>query len=175
MRPLTETAHDRVRSRVRAGDTVVDATVGNGVDAAFLAGLVGERGRVVGFDIQEAALAVARPKLPRHVTLVRESHHLLAGHVAPRSASAVMFNLGYLPGGDHAIVTRPETTVAALRAAVEVLRTDGILSVLCYRGHPGGREEYEAVERTLATAGGTIERVESGSGGETAPVLLLRT
>ncbi|HQD42466.1 MAG TPA: class I SAM-dependent methyltransferase, partial [Bacillota bacterium] len=41
---------------VSEGDTVVDATVGNGNDTLFLARLVGEKGRVYGFDIQQEAI-----------------------------------------------------------------------------------------------------------------------
>ena len=38
------------------GETVVDATAGNGNDTQFLAELVGENGHVLAFDIQQAAL-----------------------------------------------------------------------------------------------------------------------
>jgi hypothetical protein len=57
----------------------------------------------------------------------------------------MMFNLGYLPGGDHQLVTRAERTVLALQNACELLADGGVLSVLAYRGHPGGREEAQAV------------------------------
>ena len=49
-------AHKLAQERVLPGDTVVDATVGGGVDTLFLAGLVGEGGRVYGFDVQREAL-----------------------------------------------------------------------------------------------------------------------
>jgi len=48
---------------VKEGDTVVDATCGNGNDTAFLASLVGENGRVFGFDIQDKAIANTTKKL----------------------------------------------------------------------------------------------------------------
>ena len=51
-----EVAHRFVTSIVRSGDVCVDATVGNGHDTCFLAKLVGEQGRVLGFDVQEEAL-----------------------------------------------------------------------------------------------------------------------
>ena len=41
---------------VTSGDIVVDATLGNGHDTLFLAKLVGESGRVYGFDVQEHAI-----------------------------------------------------------------------------------------------------------------------
>lgn len=58
----------------------------------------------------------------------------------------VFFNLGWLPGSDKSIATRPDTTVAAIRAAVGLMdKSRGFLSVAAYRAHPGGREEFEAV------------------------------
>ena len=47
------------------------------------------------------------------------------------------FNLGFLPGGDRAIITQPRTSVAAVRAALDIVRPGGLASVLAYTGHPG--------------------------------------
>jgi hypothetical protein len=52
-----------------------------------------------------------------------------------------MFNLGYLPGGDHSITTLKGTTLTALRKALECLRDGGFLTALCYPGHDEGLEE----------------------------------
>ena len=49
----------------------------------------------------------------------------------------VCFNLGFLPGGDREIITRPGTSVAAVQAALDIVRPDGLVSVLAYTGHPG--------------------------------------
>jgi len=48
-------AHRLAAERIQPGDAVIDATVGNGVDTAFLAKAVGPKGVVYGFDIQQAA------------------------------------------------------------------------------------------------------------------------
>ena len=48
-------AADVLRQVVQPGDTVVDATLGNGHDTLMLCELVGETGRVIGFDIQPDA------------------------------------------------------------------------------------------------------------------------
>lgn len=58
---------------------------------------------------------------------------------------AVVFNLGFLPGSDKSRVTRAETTLAALRAAVTLLGAPGLLSVHAYTGHRGGAEECRQV------------------------------
>ena len=51
----------------------------------------------------------------------------------------VAFNLGYLPGGDKTIITVPKTTELALQAASSIVSSGGLISVLVYIGHPGGR------------------------------------
>ena len=58
----------------------------------------------------------------------------------------VLFNLGYLPKGDHRIVTQKETTVKALETAVSLLAPGGAVFLALYWGHPGGEEEKSAVE-----------------------------
>lgn len=51
----------------------------------------------------------------------------------------VAFNLGYLPGGDKTLITVPHTTEMALRAASKLLESKGLISIIVYVGHPGGR------------------------------------
>lgn len=53
-RPMTCT-HDWISRVVLPGDTVVDATAGNGHDTVFLARLAGPSGQVHAFDVQEEA------------------------------------------------------------------------------------------------------------------------
>ncbi len=71
----------------------------------------------------------------------------VADAVTDALVDAAMFNLGFLPGSDKAVVTRPESTLAALRVLETRLRAGGVVSVHCYAGHPGGAEEADAVER----------------------------
>lgn len=158
----------------------MDATVGNGHDTCFLAEQVGEHGRVLGLDIQEAALRVTRSRLEQagladRVTLVQSGHERLE-RVLPEAMRGrlrvVMFNLGYLPGGDHALVTKPETTLTALSVALGHLLPDGVISLMVYRGHSGGDEEYRAIEEWLATAPCRVSRPAAGERPDHAPVLL---
>lgn len=59
--------------------------------------------------------------------------------------AAAVFNLGFLPGSDKRMRTEAASTRAALEAVWPRLRPDGLLSVHTYSGHPGAREEAEAV------------------------------
>lgn len=49
--------------RLQPGEVVVDATVGHGGHAELLANAIGERGRLIGLDVDEANLARARDRL----------------------------------------------------------------------------------------------------------------
>ncbi|GBF94396.1 rRNA methylase [Raphidocelis subcapitata] len=154
---LTSAAQMAWAQVLRPGDTAVDATAGNGWDALALAELVGPRGRVWALDVQDAALASTRARLEAELPLgsapelhlVRACHSRLQEVVGSVAARVVAFNLGYLPSGDKSLVTRAETTVAALEAALEVLQPGGLLTIMAYTGHPGGQEEYDAVKALL--------------------------
>jgi len=147
-------SHFFLKERVRRGDRVADATCGNGHDTLFLASLVGEGGKVWAFDFQEKALANTRMRLAEagclgQVELVASGHERFAEFVGEPLKAAV-FNLGYLPGGDKSVVTRPDETIAALQQAVGLLIPGGLITVCIYTGHPGGGEEGEAVEKWAA-------------------------
>ncbi len=150
---LSEIAHDIVRAYLQEGDSAIDATLGNGHDTLFLAQCIGATGRVYGFDIQAKALQATQERLHEHGVLERailrlESHANLTSYVC-RPVQAVMFNLGYLPGADKHIVTKSESTLAALSSACGLLASRGVMTVMVYPGHPGGAEEASAVEQWL--------------------------
>lgn len=179
-RPLTHLAHELLSPVIGPGDQVVDATVGNGHDTCFLAECVSETGRVLGLDIQESALRVTRSRLDQaglgdRVELVQSGHEglerLLPGAMRGRLRAA-MFNLGYLPGGDHNLVTRPDTTLTALSVTLAHLLPDGLISVMIYRGHAGGDEEYRAIEEWLDNANVAYRFHDRDAGPDHAPRLL---
>lgn len=152
----TELAWTILRDAVKAGDLVIDATAGNGHDTVFLAGCVGENGRVLAFDVQEAAIRSASERVgaagfSSRVEFHQESHAAMANHAAPGSVAVVMFNLGYLPGDDHQLTTETAETLAALDAAVLVLKPGGVVSVVCYPGHAAGAGESAAVEAWMTS------------------------
>lgn len=151
-------AHTLARRTTKEGDVAVDATVGNGHDTVALAACVGPTGRVFGFDVQEEALDSARARLTSaevdgRVELIQAGHEEMVQYLpidVRGDVSAVTFNLGYLPGSGSDLTTRPDTTLAALRAAVRVVRVGGVVTVVAYTGHEGGQEETEAVEAWMS-------------------------
>jgi predicted methyltransferase len=163
-RRLTDLAHDVIAGHVHAGDIVIDATMGNGHDTLFLAQLVGETGHVYAFDLQQQAIDQTRARLERHgaaekVTLIRNSHAEMAGELPQGTAgnvAAVVFNLGYLPGGEKSVTTTAGSTLTALDASLELLRPGGLISLLVYVGHPGGMDEDQAIREWLEKAAGKV-------------------
>lgn len=134
---------------INKGDIAVDATVGNGYDTLTLSKLVGEAGKVYGFDIQPLALMRASEFLtlndaPSEIELVYNGHEEMDKHISEK-ASAVVFNLGYLPSGDKNITTGADTTIMALNKALDIIKEDGIISVVMYPGHEEGKVERDRV------------------------------
>lgn len=155
----TQLVHAILRDVIRSGDTVVDATAGHGHDTVFLAECVGPSGRVLAFDLQEQAIRSAHARvtaagLVARVTFHHASHARMAEHVPVCSLSAVMFNLGYLPGDNHEVTTTASETLAALAVATQLLKSGGVLAVVCYPGHPAGEEEALKVEEYFARLAG---------------------
>jgi hypothetical protein len=150
---LVKEAHNLIKDRLHPGDIAIDATVGNGHDTLFLVEQVMPTGRVYGFDIQQAALDSTRLRCgqlshPECLTLIHASHALMAEKIPGQhhgKINAIMFNLGYLPGGDKSIITRTDSTLPALNGASRLLATEGLITILAYPGHAGGNQETDQV------------------------------
>ena len=156
-------ARDALLRAVRPGDTVVDATMGNGHDTLFLAEQVGTEGHVYAFDIQESAVESTRQLLEEHgvsgrVTLLCRSHAEMAGAV-PSGLAAAVFNLGWLPGGDHSITTLCASTEKAVLSALDLLKRGGIVTVCAYPGHEEGNRELEMLAGLLSGLSNRIYNV----------------
>ncbi|HHX18153.1 MAG TPA: methyltransferase domain-containing protein [Clostridium sp.] len=142
-------SHEYIKACVNEGDTTIDATCGNGNDTVFLAQLVGERGKVFAFDIQDVAIENAAKKLndlklSNRVSFIKDGHENMDSYVNG-DIKAVMFNLGYLPGGDRSISTKADTTISAIKKSMELLVTGGIITIVIYYGKDNGLDEKEKV------------------------------
>jgi ubiquinone/menaquinone biosynthesis C-methylase UbiE len=142
-------SHEIIMKTVKEGDTVIDATAGNGGDTLFLAQLVGPSGRVYSFDIQQTALDRTLERLnaaglENRVSLILDGHQNMDAYIG-ENVKAVMFNLGYLPGGDHSIGTRAETTEEALEKAMRLLEVNGVITAVVYYGGDSGFDEKDHI------------------------------
>jgi len=148
---ITEYAKLLMKETLKPGDLAVDATMGNGKDTLFLAKLVGETGKVLAFDIQLEALHNTTKRLKENkvdlssVSLIHDGHQNIDQYIEGEIISGAMFNLGYLPGGDRNIVTKPETTIISLQKCLDCLKKNGLITIVVYHAHMGGQEEKEKV------------------------------
>lgn len=150
----TEYCQHVMSLQVKPGDHCVDATAGNGHDTLFLAKLVGQSGRVDAFDIQECALQNTadllqktdpQEHLGRRVRLHLQSHAEMDREIKEESISLIVFNFGYLPGGDHRIATEKESSLRAVSLALKLLMPEGVLLLTLYSGGDTGEEERNAL------------------------------
>lgn len=138
--------HSVFRSSLPPGpEVLVDATCGKGHDTVFLQSL----GEVVAMDIQQEALEEAGKRLLPHrpYTLVLDSHEHMLRYV--RASRGILFNLGYLPGGDKSICTKADITIKGIKAGLSLLVPGGLMGIVLYPGHPAGLEEEKALREFL--------------------------
>lgn len=146
---ITERVHNILAEYVGPGDVAIDATCGNGNDALFLAKAVGAKGHVFAFDVQMQAIMATQMLMMEegidNVTCINETNENMRLYVVD-NPSAIMFNLGYLPGGDHSVTTDTAATLRAIRQATEMIAPGGVVSIVTYPGHEEGAKEAKAVE-----------------------------
>ena len=146
---ITEYCHHFLEEYIRENDCCIDATAGNGNDTEFLCRMVGEGGKVYAFDVQEKALEKTRIRLENsgfaaRASLILDGHEKMQEYVKEEVA-AVVFNFGYLPGGDHKLATKPATSLEAVEQGLSLLRKGGVMSLCIYSGGDTGYEEKEAL------------------------------
>ncbi|MES2198960.1 MAG: class I SAM-dependent methyltransferase [Chlamydiota bacterium] len=148
-------AHHFWESLLDEGDGVIDATCGNGKDSLTLSRYLQEKKdtSLLCFDIQEKAIETTKnlileenPNFFPFVQFQLGSHEHL---FLPKSQKLklVVYNLGYLPGGDKSLTTQVSSTLSSVQKALELLTSGGVISLTCYPGHKeGAKEEKELIE-----------------------------
>lgn len=139
---------------IKEGCVVIDATCGNGYDTKNLAILTQGKGQVIAYDIQEEAILKTQKLLEESLTEEDRSHvsYKLASHEKLEGPfDLVVYNLGYLPGSDKKIKTHFETTLKSVQSALDQLNLGGLISIMCYIGHPEGLQEEESLNLYLST------------------------
>lgn len=149
LQPILAFAHSILNEAIHEDDIAVDATVGNGHDTTFLCKLVGENGKVYGFDIQKVAIErtmeqLKSQELHTRATLFHTGHEQLLQSIPPENHSKIkgaIFNLGYLPKGDKSIVTHGDTTISAVKQLLSIMSEGAVIILVVYHGHPEGKQE----------------------------------
>src|SRR5699024_6193748 len=87
LKGILQYAHHLLTNNIQQGDTVIDATCGNGNDTLFLSQLTGPSGHVFGFDIQPEAIQNTSARLQmessyQNTTLIQDSHSNFLHHIS---------------------------------------------------------------------------------------------
>lgn len=170
----------------------VDATLGGGRDALFMTRFLDEVGdkngngnknkKIFGFDVQKAAVERSRALFEENglsdiAEFFEVGHERMLEFIPPEffgKIGCVFFNLGWLPDSDKTRITKPETTLAALKCAFRIIdKNRAFLSVASYRGHAGGAEEFDAVRGFFAENFGAKSESYGDVGNPIAPVLFI--
>lgn len=151
-------AHNYWRNLLRPGDCAIDATCGNGKDTLQLAQILNPNGTLIGIDIQQEAIDKTSSLLRAHFSFstLQKIHLYCQSHVhfPPLAFSLpvhlIVYNLGYLPGGNKELTTLTSSTVESVLAALQLITPGGAISLTCYPGHlEGAREEKALIDIAL--------------------------
>ena len=138
-------AHQKIKECVTTNDVVIDATCGNGNDTLFLSKI---SKHVYAFDIQSEAINNTKKLLLtnniNNFTLIHDTHESFSKHNI-NDVKVIMYNLGYLPGGDQTITTLHQSTIKSIDNGLSILSSKGLLSLTIYTGHPKGLEESKII------------------------------
>jgi predicted methyltransferase len=142
-------SHHLLKEHLTKDDIAIDMTVGNGNDTLVL---VQTAKFVYGFDIQKQACINAKNLLQGYTNykIINDSHLSFDQYVQEEIAG-VIFNLGYLPGGNKNIHTNASTVLKTLKKVLKLLKTGGICILVFYPGHPSGMEEVKIIGTYLST------------------------
>jgi len=121
----------------------IDATCGNGHDTHFLAKICEG---VISIDIQEKAIENAKQTAESsNIFYFCQSHENYPTLAYENPISLIVYNLGYLPGGDKGLTTLTPSTLSSLELAMDLLASGGLISITCYPGHLEGKAEEKAL------------------------------
>lgn len=134
-------SHNIIKNYCNEFKYAVDATLGNGHDTDFLSELFE---KVYAFDIQETAVKNYKTKCKCNVEVFCSSHEYLDQYIN-HEVNCVIYNLGFLPGGDKNITTITESTVRSLKKALKLINKGGIIALSIYSGHKEGAREKVAI------------------------------
>ena len=135
-------AHHLWERLLKPGDWAIDATCGNGHDALFLSRLGVEK--LFCIDLQTQAIEKTRQKVP-NALFFRQCHSDFPKEALSPKLKLIVYNLGYLPGGDKNLTTQTPSTKQSIKRALEILPSGGALSITFYPGHEEGKNELEAI------------------------------
>lgn len=167
---VTHQMHQMIQNLFPQGGTLaLDATLGNGHDAEFLAGLFQA---VIAIDVQQSC--IDHYKNPPNVRKYCMDHaEIERFHETP---DIIVYNLGYLPGADKRITTTADSTIQSLKSALRMIRPGGFVFAALYYGHDGGGEARAVLDfaaRIPAAGYGVMHQVFLNRGNHPPSLLIV--
>lgn len=156
--PHLNFAHIVWRNSIEKGDLLVDATAGNGRDSEILAKSLSVcgGGTLHCIDLQQEAIDATKIRIDSYlqdatiqIFLHTQSHEKLPLFEKP--PKLIVYNLGYLPGGNKNLTTLKYSTLLSVKNAMQSVAPGGLISITCYPGHREGAEEELALLEFCST------------------------
>lgn len=141
VKDISSISHDIILNYVKNKNVAVDCTLGNGHDCDFLKS---NFNKVIAFDIQEIAIEKYKVLGNSNVELILDSHDRLDSYLN-ENVDCIMYNLGFLPGGDKNITTSAVTTLSSIKKGLSLLNPGGIMTIAIYYGHFEGNIERTCI------------------------------
>lgn len=139
---ISKISHYIIDQFLENKNIAIDATLGNGYDTDFLSK---KFTKVYSFEIQEEACRNYSERKNKNVIVINNSHHLLKRYITEESVDCIMYNLGFLPGGNKEITTMSETSLSSIIEGLKLLNHGGLMTICLYRGHDEGKEEGNVI------------------------------
>ena len=151
-------AHSYWEKLLKEGDWAIDATCGNGNDTLKLAKILLKNGNkkqsgIIGIDLQEEAILKTKSLLQSHLSndensyihLFHQSHIDFPSPAKENPIRLIVYNLGYLPGGNKQMTTMTQCSLESVKQALDLVIPGGAVCITCYPGHEEGNREERAL------------------------------
>lgn len=158
---------------IKKGDITVDWASGNGNDTLMLSKL---SKKVFAFDIQKEAIKNTKNSLKNNgmnnAILINDSHENIDKYLNDykEKISLILFNLGYLPGGNKNIMTNSKSTLIAIKKGLKYLNKKGMILVVCYP-HDEGKKESQTILEYLEK-NNISHKIYKNTNNDNAPFLI---
>ena len=138
-------SHAIIKNFLENKKCAIDATLGNGHDTDFLSE---NFERVYAFDIQKEACENYETKKVKNVKVINDSHSEFEKYIN-EEVDCIMYNLGFLPGGNKEITTMHESSLKSIKDGLDILSSGGIMTICIYTGHDEGKIEETCIMELL--------------------------
>ncbi|MDU1315061.1 MAG: class I SAM-dependent methyltransferase [Clostridium septicum] len=144
---ISDLSHYIIKDFLERKNIAIDATLGNGHDTDFLSEIFN---KVYSFEIQKDPCELYNKKALNNVEVINDSHDKFIEYIND-NVDCIMYNLGFLPGGNKEITTLHETSIKSIKQGLEILNHGGIMTICIYKGHDEGKKEESCILEYIKT------------------------